>query len=237
VERDSAAGRFYDALCHLMQVLQGTEQLISLRGTLSLQYGIGNQLGMAAHYHPAQRTFSLAKNAGAGCIAHEWFHAFDHYIADKAFAGLAGQRFASDLWLNDVQRVTHPLNELLMDCFRAILLDQRGEGASDLLRASRAIDTKSGHYYYSRPEEACARAFEAYVQDAPVKNAFLVKGTIVSEEAFLGLYPQGDQRQRINRAFRRYFERLGGALRAEAMPPDESSPYVRGREPGWPAQR
>jgi len=67
-------------------------------------------------------------------------------------------------------------------------------------------------HYYSQLEELCARAFEAFIQDAAVKNAFLVKGTKESEEARLGLYPQGEQRDRINAAFRTYFHSLGRAL-------------------------
>ena len=57
-----------------------------------------------------------------------------------------------------------------------------------------------------------ARAFEAFVQDAPIKNNFLVKGTKKSREAELGLYPSGSLRQRINQAFARYFSALGQAL-------------------------
>jgi hypothetical protein len=70
-ERERAAGLFFDALCDLMLILQGPEPLISLRGTLSLQYGIGGRPGVSAHYNPATRCFSLAKNAGPGSIAHE----------------------------------------------------------------------------------------------------------------------------------------------------------------------
>jgi hypothetical protein len=71
-ERDRAAVNFYRALEDLMSVLQGPELLISLRGTLGLQYGKGGRPGVAAHYVPATRQLSLAKNAGAGSLAHEW---------------------------------------------------------------------------------------------------------------------------------------------------------------------
>jgi hypothetical protein len=74
-ERDLAAMNFHQALEDLMFVLQGPEHLISLRGTLGLQYGKGGRPGVAAHYMPATRQLSLAKNAGAGSLAHEWFHA------------------------------------------------------------------------------------------------------------------------------------------------------------------
>ncbi|WP_309654758.1 hypothetical protein [Vreelandella vilamensis] len=70
-ERDRAAGRFLHALEDLMTVLQGPEHLVSLRGTLGLQYGIGGRPGVSAHYLPASRQLALAKNAGAGSLAHE----------------------------------------------------------------------------------------------------------------------------------------------------------------------
>ncbi|WP_375055129.1 CLCA_X family protein [Zobellella sp. DQSA1] len=211
-ERERAAGLFYNALCDLMLILQGPEQLVSLRGTLTLQYGIGGRPGVSAHYNPASRSFALAKNAGPGSIAHEWFHAFDHHMADKAFTGTGPYVFASRAWLDEVARVEHPLNQALFDCFQAVLLNETGEQPSDLFRASAEVDRRHGILYYSQPEELCARAFEAFVQDASIKNAFLVKGTRASAEAEQGLYPQGEQRRRCNAAFGRYFCTLGGAL-------------------------
>ena len=215
-ERERAAGLFFDALCDLMLILQGPESLISLRGQLSLQYGIGGRLGVSAHYDPASRTFSLAKNAGPGSIAHEWFHAFDHYIARKTIMGAHSRTFASHAWLNNAKTVAHPLNDLLFDCFRAILLDDSGTEPSPLFMASAAADSQLNSLYYSQPEELCARAFEAFVQDARIKNGFLVKGTKASKEAELGLYPEGQQRRRINAAFGRYFNTLGAALKHQA---------------------
>jgi len=71
-ERDFAAVRFHQALCDLMAILNSPEPLISSRSTLSLQYGIGGRPRVAAHYIPATRQLALAKNAGAGSLAHEW---------------------------------------------------------------------------------------------------------------------------------------------------------------------
>lgn len=211
-ERDRAAELFHDALCDLMLILQGPETLVSLRGSLALQYGSGGRPGVAAHYDPAQRSFALAKNAGPGSIAHEWFHAFDHYIAQKCFTGLSRDIFASAAWLADAPPIVHPLNLRLMECFTAILLQPDGKQPSELFQHSVAMDRKLGQVYYSKPEELCARAFEAFVQDAPIKNHFLVKGTKATPEAELGLYPQGSARLHINTAFQRYFSQLGLAL-------------------------
>ena len=216
-ERDRAAGRFYQALCDLMTILRGPEPLISLRSTLGLQYGIGGRLGVAAHYIPATRQLALAKNAGAGSLAHEWFHAFDHYMGGKAYrnAGPFGFAFASSAWLNSVSSKPHPLNERLGACFQAIMLTEDGTAPSTLFRASLMADQHLRTVYYTKPEELCARAFEAFIEDSQPRNRFLVNGTVHSHEAKAGLYPQGEHRQRINDAFQYYFAALGAALYRE----------------------
>ena len=210
-ERDRAAGRFYQALCDLMTILRGPEPLISLRSTLGLQYGIGGRLGVAAHYIPATRQLALAKNAGAGSLAHEWFHAFDHYMGGKAYRNAGPCGFASSAWLNSVSSKPHPLNERLGACFQAIMLTEDGTA----LRASQVADQHLKTVYYAKPEELCARAFEAFIEDSQPRNRFLVNGTVHSDEAKAGLYPQGDHRQRINDAYQRYFAALGAALYRE----------------------
>lgn len=212
-EQENAAIHFYDALCDLMHILQVPEDVISLRGTLGIHYGTGGRPGVAAHYSPSEKIFALAKNAGPGSIAHEWFHAFDHYIAPYAFHSVSTKEFGARAWLNRRERIHHPLNELLSHCYHAVLLDNSGDEPSKLFTASIAQDKERGSVYYALPEELCARAFEAFVQDSVIKNNFLVKGTLKSEEAALGLYPQGSQRQDINQAFARYFSALGAALR------------------------
>ena len=217
-ERDRAAVNFNQALHDLMDALQGPEQLISLRGTLGLQFGKGGQRGVAAHYMPATRQLSLAKNAGAGSLAHEWFHAFDHYMGDKMFLIADSMGFASKNWLHslDVRNIKpHPLNDLLANCFKTILLSPDGNDTRELFQASKRADEKHNILYYSKPEEMCARAFEAFIEDAKPASRFLVKGSRYSDEAKAGLYPQGQQREAINQTFRDYFHRLGYALGRE----------------------
>ncbi|MDI9246385.1 CLCA_X family protein [Marinobacter sp. CHS3-4] len=215
-EKDRAALKFHQALCDLMDVLGGPESLVSLRQTLGLQYGIGGRPGVAAHYIPATRQLALAKNAGAGSLAHEWFHAFDHYMGSRMFQKPSKGLFASTGWLDSVPLKSHPLNGLLADCFKAVMLNPSGTEPSELFHKSRQADQAMGVLYYARPEEMCARAFEAFVEDARPMSSFLVRGSRHSEEAKTGLYPQGDQRTRINQVFERYFNTLGRALHREA---------------------
>ena len=215
-EQRKSAKAFNRALADLMTALQCPETVISLRGSLSFPYGIGGRPGVAAHYDPSQRCFSLAKNAGPGSIAHEWFHALDHYLADKVFSDIsevsAVSLFASNAWLQDATPIPHTLNDKLYQCFKVIMLSQDTKQPSDLFAASAKVDRTLKSNYYAKPEEMCARAFEAFVEDSIPNNPYLVTNTRHSEEAKYGLYPSGQQREQINLAFNDYFSLLGMSL-------------------------
>jgi hypothetical protein len=212
-EKRIAANLFFDALCDLMDILHVPENVISLNGTLSLGFGVGGRKFASAHYNSAKKQLSLAKNAGAGALAHEWFHAFDHYIAPKMFNVHGSNLFATEIWLNENEEtVSHPLNQQLAKTFESIFLDNTKANASELMKCSIFVDQKMKSFYYARPQEVGARAFEACIQNHAIKNAFLVQGTMQSAEAKLGIYPHGDTRELISEAIFTYFYWLGKAL-------------------------
>ena len=210
-EQQIAANLFFDALYDLVDILQVNEQVISLNGSLSLAFGSGGNKHSSAHYNSAKRQLALAKNAGGGALAHEWFHAFDHYICQKIFPGTGPGAFASQAWLDDIPCNEHPLNSKLIACFELLFLNQRSEPNDYLMRSIEA-DRTLKMYYYAMPQEMAARAFEACVQDSSIKNAFLVQGTKQSTEARLGIYPHGILRERLNESLLIYFFQLGRAL-------------------------
>lgn len=212
-EQQLGANLFFDALCDLMDILQVPEQVIALNGTLALNFGKGGQKHSLAHYNGRTRTLALAKNAGGGALAHEWFHSYDHFITKKFIKSSELNEFASAVWLENRDIHQHPINNMLDDCFQHIFLDENNkEQLSPLFINSAKADKSAGVFYYSRPQEVCARAFEAFIQDKPLKNAFLVQGTKQSKEAKMGIYPQGKQRDLISAYFARYFSSLGLAL-------------------------
>ncbi|MEQ5809196.1 hypothetical protein J3369_17465 [Alteromonas sp. NFXS44] len=210
-EQQLAANLFFDALYDLIEILQINEQVISLNGSLSLAFGSGGQKHASAHYNSAKRQLALAKNAGGGALAHEWFHAFDHYIASRVFSDLPPGSFASKAWLDSAPMRAHPLNDKLCECFQAMFLNDQ-KAPNDYLLRSIEADRALKMYYYAMPQEMAARAFEACIQDHPVKNAFLVQGTKKSAEARLGIYPHGNLRKQLNDALMLYFYQLGKAL-------------------------
>jgi hypothetical protein len=212
-EQQIAANLFFDALCDLMDILQVPESVISLNGTLALAFGVGGRKHVSAHYDSSRRQLALAKNAGGGSLAHEWFHAFDHFISQRLFTRQQSNQFATEMWLNDIEPiVAHPLNQRLENAFRAMFLDDTGTSSSVLVKRSTDADSLYKTFYFARPQEVGARSFERMVQGHHIKNAFLVQGTIQSQEAKMGLYPQDQPLLEISQHLLDYFYLLGQAL-------------------------
>jgi hypothetical protein len=111
------------------------------------------------------------------------------------------------------------LNNQLALCFKHIFLQNNGAEPSELMQKSVFVDHQLKSFYYARPQEVAARAFEACIQDHSIKNAFLVQGTKQSAEAKLGIYPNGEQLSNIAAQMATYFNWLGKAL--DHSPPDE----------------
>ena len=211
-EQQIAANLFFDALCDLADILEVPEPVISLNGSLSLAFGKGGQKYASAHYNAAKRQLALAKNAGGGALAHEWFHAFDHYIAKKVCRKAKPMTFSTQLWLDGAECVEHPLANKLFSIYKRLFLNASGPKPSDYMQRSIAIDRELSIYYFAQPAEAAARAFEAYIQDQYIKNHFLASGTKQSNEAKMGAYPLENERQILADGFKDYFYHLGFAV-------------------------
>ena len=81
-ERQRILNMAYDGLMDLSDILGVPPEALSLGGNLSIAFGSrGHGLtGAQAHYEPDRAVFNLTRIKGAGSVAHEWFHAFDHYF-------------------------------------------------------------------------------------------------------------------------------------------------------------
>lgn len=81
-ERQSVMNHAYDALMDLADVMRVPPQAIGLNGELALAFGARGHglIGARAHYERDYGVINLTKMKGAGSLAHEWFHALDHYF-------------------------------------------------------------------------------------------------------------------------------------------------------------
>ncbi len=85
-ERQEVMNHAYDGLYDLAETLKVPVKALSLNGELSLAFGargVGLS-GAKAHYEPVRGVINLTKMSGAGSLAHEWFHALDHYLARQS---------------------------------------------------------------------------------------------------------------------------------------------------------
>lgn len=82
IERQQVMNAAYDGLMDLAEVVGIPPKAIGLNGDLALAFGArGQGLNSAkAHYERARAVINLTKMNGAGALAHEWFHALDHYL-------------------------------------------------------------------------------------------------------------------------------------------------------------
>ncbi|MBT1445656.1 hypothetical protein KJI95_14170 [Shewanella sp. JM162201] len=163
-----AANLMFDALADLALVLKLSPAVIGLSERLNLAYGHGGREGVMAHYAPMERTLALAKHAGAGALAHEYWHALDHHLADVAFAdeqqSSSRALFATERWLKDIKLKPHPLNQCLERLFAQVFLSADGEESHPYVRRAIALDSQFGRLYFAHPSELMARAFEATIQ-------------------------------------------------------------------------
>lgn len=82
-ERQEVMNHAFDALHDLADVMGVPPKALGLGGQLGLAFGArGHGLsGARAHYEVDYGVINLTKMSGAGSLAHEWFHALDHYLA------------------------------------------------------------------------------------------------------------------------------------------------------------
>ena len=86
LERQEVLNHAFDGLMDLANILNIEPAMISLNGELAAAFGSrGAGLSSAkAHYEPGKVVFNLTRIKGAGSLAHEWFHALDHYVAKRS---------------------------------------------------------------------------------------------------------------------------------------------------------
>ena len=80
-ERAALLNSAFDGFHDLAAVLGITPAAVCLNGSLAFAFASRGHSKAAAHYETARRVINLTKKNGAGCMAHEWFHAVDNMAA------------------------------------------------------------------------------------------------------------------------------------------------------------
>lgn len=111
-ERQEVVNMAYDCFADLADALNLDPKDVSLGGELAVAFGArgrGGKGSALAHFEPARNVINLTRMSGAGSVAHEWWHAFDHKAAKDDRLGV----FATESKHLLRGRPLHPLTERL----------------------------------------------------------------------------------------------------------------------------
>jgi hypothetical protein len=114
----------YDALLDLADALQVPPKALSLNGELAIAFGArghGGKRAALAHYEPDYRVINLTKIKGAGSLAHEWFHALDHFLGQQDQALARFKTGKSKLYASYGLSTTSDLPTVLRERFEAVM--------------------------------------------------------------------------------------------------------------------
>ncbi len=202
----------YDALMDLAGVIDVPPRALSLNGELGLAFGArgkGGKRAPAAHYELGRAVINLTKGAGAGSLAHEWFHGLDNY-----FAGKAGQKTGM---VTLMAKAPDGIRPEVFEAFKDIL---RAVKNSDLMKRSLELDETRSKPYWSTMHELAARSFETYtinkLRDAGGSNDYLAN--VLSKEQWDAVsggmreedypYPTVEETPAIRAAFDHFFNTI-----------------------------
>lgn len=134
---------------------------IGLGRNLTLNIGV-QQMGFLTGgcYNSTRRVLNFKSLADYKHVAHEWFHALDHYLSytfglnldDKDTKKLMSCRDLEDEWggtNTDTQKTFTDLNNAI--------------AKSSYYIKSKSIQNVTGDEYWLRPQELLSRAFEVYI--------------------------------------------------------------------------
>ena len=168
----------YDGLMDLAYILDIPPKALSLNGELGLAFGArgrGGQKAAMAHYEPDNIVINLTKKNGAASLAHEWFHALDHYFGrnDKIIGDNPRfEEFMTDLSRkrgivkDGVYRRTtlddFSTRQAVFNAFQSVI---EAIDSTEMPNRSKRLDNKKVKSYWSTRIEMGARSFERFIID------------------------------------------------------------------------
>lgn len=159
-ERAALLNSAFDGFHDLADLLGIPAAAVSLGGMLNFSFATRGHAGSAAHFDSAFNTINLNKRNGAGCMAHEWLHACDHFAAVLAGRGSCtswGEAFATECNKESNHPADIAARELVAEIRK---MDYYTRSKNYQIISGK---TQGGADYYTQPCELAARGFEGVV--------------------------------------------------------------------------
>ncbi|MCP4587640.1 LPD5 domain-containing protein, partial [Pseudoalteromonas sp.] len=223
-KRQKNLNQAYDGLMDLAEALDLPPKALSLNGKLGLAFGArgkGGKNPAAAHYEPNSVVINLTKKAGAGSLAHEWWHALDNYFGKQR----PNTEFITE---SPYTLSTDEIRPEMADAFKHV---RNAIVQSGLPERSKQLDTRRSKAYWATTIEMTARSFETYIIDKlkqqGITNDYLAN--VVLDEAWtaaesLGLesnstypYPNKAEQEKINPAYQTLFDTIESENTSEGI--------------------
>lgn len=240
-EREAHINLSYDSMLDFTKVLECEPMMLSLGGRLGLCFGSRGRGGAnpaSAHYEPSNMAINLTRRAGAGALAHEYFHAIaGHY--GEIESGIKGSDYSTksgNMLFNDPDSFSatplmrKDMQEAFHNLMRAIIYKPADGGdvnnidtyteRSELYKSSAEYEKHADKKYWSQPHEMFARSMEVWVgvelAKKGARNDYLVSNSKLKSDGELypdadKLYPDAEHMKRISV----YADKWVGSLRSE----------------------
>lgn len=187
-DRQLSMNMGYEALIDLASVLGIENQDIALNGELSIAFGARGSGNALAHYEPLRKVINLTKTKGAGCLAHEWWHALDDHIGNYFhIKGMASES------LNDLELISPHRNEF-----------------PEMTALVRSLVYKTVHLSAEQAREKAVKATDS------IRDRYITRMQIClfRDKSFLSLDPEKKSKfDALIESFRGYEENADAALR------------------------
>ena len=205
--RQADLNHSFDALMDLAEALGVPPKVLSLDGQLGLAFGARGHGNALAHYEPTQVVINLTKKGGPGSLAHEWFHAADHYFSNLDKTGKTdwSGRAAAYATEKGSGASAGNLRPEVAEAFQGIRQAMENNGFAE---RSKTLDAAKSKPYWSKIIEKAARAFESYVIDRLGKSG-VTNDYLANVRSESGAYPKAEELDGgIRAAFDHLFETL-----------------------------
>lgn len=212
-ERQESMNQAYDAFNDLALALGIAPKSISLGDArLIIAFGSRGKGSAMAHYEANTNVINLTKMKGAGCVSHEWFHAVDYNIGQKAGCPISFTRTYDENPNLLPEPVRHAIDTLIYQS-----RFQKTNFYKDAQKIDELHSKRDSYGYWASTVELFARAGDSFVKDElkamGARNDYLCgKSQLVIDKDGTAINPTGEEAVRINQAFREmigYFKQQG----------------------------
>lgn len=192
----------FDAFNDLAIALGIDQKDISLGNSLIIAFGSRGKGNAMAHYEADTNVINLTKMKGAGCVSHEWCHAFDYNVGQRAGCHIS----FTHAYETNPYTVPKPVREYI-DALKMDTFGRKTQFLKDAEKIDKMHSKRDSYGYWASTVELFARAGDSFVKDElkslGMRNDYLCgksQHTVGSDGTAIN--PRGEEAKVINEKFK-----------------------------------